>query len=93
MTGGSSHGRVLGMGAGLKAKDVYGSSSSSSCTKRCAEECMRENEEWCSRMKEMEDEHDRLKAQISTIVQQILQSYDITQNVGHTSAGETSHLV
>ena len=44
-------------------------------------------------MKEMEDEHDRLKAQISTIVQQILQSYDITQNVEHIFAGETLHLV
>jgi len=33
VTGEPSHGRVLGLGTGVKEKDVYGSSSSQTCSK------------------------------------------------------------
>ena len=56
VTGPPTHGRVLGMGASIKPKDVYGiTSSSQGCRKGCQEDRLKEKEEFEARLKEIED--------------------------------------
>ena len=42
MTGPPTHGHVLGRGARVKPRDVYGPSSSSQCSKRCQRDRLKE---------------------------------------------------
>ena len=45
MVGEPSHGRILGMGIGIKAKDVYSlTSSGKGCSKHCKEDFSKEKE-------------------------------------------------
>ena len=56
VTGPPTHGRVLGMGASIKPKDVYGiTSSSQGCRKGCQEDRLKEKEEFEAQLKEIED--------------------------------------
>jgi hypothetical protein len=56
VTGPPTRGRALGMGAGIKPRDVYGiTSSSQGCRKGCQEDCLKEKEEFEARLKEIED--------------------------------------
>ena len=51
-----TRGRVLGMGAGIKPRDVYGiTSSSQGCRKGCQEDRLKEKEEFEARLKEIKD--------------------------------------
>ena len=46
LVGEPSHGPILGMGIGIKAKDVYDlTSSSKGCSKRCKEDFTKEKED------------------------------------------------
>ena len=46
VAGEPSHGRILGMGIGIKVKDVYGlTSSGKGCSKRCREDSTKEKED------------------------------------------------
>ncbi|KAL0007062.1 hypothetical protein SO802_008564 [Lithocarpus litseifolius] len=55
MIGPPTRGRVLGMGADVKPRDVYGASSSSQCSKRGQGDCLKEKEDFELRLKEIED--------------------------------------
>ncbi|XP_039129731.1 uncharacterized protein LOC120265819 isoform X2 [Dioscorea cayenensis subsp. rotundata] len=74
VTGEPSHGRVLGLGTCVKGKDVYGSSSSQTCSKKCEEKSKREEEEWEGCFKKMESTINELQQQVLAMVQKILQS-------------------
>jgi hypothetical protein len=51
-----TRGRVLGMGASIKPRDVYGiTSSSQGCRKGCQEDRLKEKEEFEANLKEIED--------------------------------------
>ena len=50
-------GRVLGMGANVKPRDVYGPSSSSQCSKQCQVDCLKEKEDFKLRFKEVKDKN------------------------------------
>ncbi|CAL9012895.1 unnamed protein product [Prunus brigantina] len=59
-----SHGRVLGLGGGVKAKDAYYSSTNQNCNKRrCVE--LEENHE------HLKEELNDVKGQLSTLQQQV----------------------
>ena len=46
VVGEQNHGRILGMGIGIKIKDVYGlTSSGKGCSKRCREDSTKEKED------------------------------------------------
>ncbi|XP_039119896.1 GATA zinc finger domain-containing protein 13-like [Dioscorea cayenensis subsp. rotundata] len=77
VTGEPSHGRVLGLGTGVKGKDVYGSSSSQTCSKKCEENQKRKEEEWEGRFKKMESIINELQQQVPVMVQTILQSLGV----------------
>ena len=52
VVGEPSHGRVLGMGIGIKAKDVYGlTSSGKGCSKHCKEDFTKEKEDLEARLR------------------------------------------
>ena len=55
VTGPPTRGRVLGMGAGVKPRDVYGPSSSSQCSKQYQVDCLKEKEDFELHFKEVED--------------------------------------
>jgi hypothetical protein len=56
VTGPPTCGRVLGMGAGIKPRDVYGiTSSSQGCRKGCQKDRLKEKEEFEACLKEIED--------------------------------------
>ena len=56
VVGEPSHGCILGMGIGIKAKDVYGlTSSSKGCSKRCREDFTKEKEDLEARLREEMD--------------------------------------
>ena len=55
MIGPSTRGRVLGMGASVKLRDLYGPSSSSQCSKRCQADRLKEKEDFVLHFKEAED--------------------------------------
>lgn len=54
VTGPHTHDCVLGMGAGIKLRDVFGPSSSSHYSKWCQEYSLKENEDCMFRLKEIE---------------------------------------
>ena len=56
VTGPPTCGRVLGMGAGIKPRDMYGITSSiQGCRKECQKDHLKEKEEFKACLKEMED--------------------------------------
>ncbi|GMY20878.1 ATP-dependent RNA helicase drs1-like [Fagus crenata] len=56
VTGPPTCGRVLGMGAGIKPRDVYGiTSSSQGCRKGCQKDRLKEKEKFEACLKEIED--------------------------------------
>ena len=56
VTGPPTHCRVLGMGADIKPRDVYGiTSSSQGYRKGCQEDRLKEKEEFEAQLKEIED--------------------------------------
>ena len=56
VVGEPSHGHILGMGIGIKAKDVYGLTlSGKGCSKRCREYFTKEKEDLEARLREEMD--------------------------------------
>ena len=56
MVGEPRHGRILGMGIDIKAKDVYGlTSSGKGCSKCCREDLTKEKEDLEARLSEEMD--------------------------------------
>ena len=83
MTGPPTRGHVLGRGARVKPRDVYGPSSSSQCSKRCQADCLKEKEDFELCFKEAEDKSfaekielegtiNRLKEEIPCIIANVL---------------------
>ena len=76
VTGPPTRGRVLGMGAGVKPRDVYGPSSSSQCSKWCQADRLKEKEDFELRFKEAEDksfaEKMELQGEINQLKEEIL---------------------
>ena len=66
----STRGRVLGMGAGLKPRDVYGPSSSAQCSKRCQVDRLKEKEDFELRFKEVEDKNSVEKMELQGTINQ-----------------------
>ena len=64
-----TRGRLLGMGAGVKPRDVYGPSSSSQCSKRCQEYRLKE-EDFELRFKEVEDKNSAEKMELQGTINQ-----------------------
>ena len=52
-----TRGRVLGKGAGVKPRDVYGLSSSSQCSKWCQADRLKEKEDFELHFKEVKDKN------------------------------------
>ena len=71
MTGPPTRGRVLGMGAGVKPRDVYGPSSSSQCSKRCQVDRLKEKEDFELRFKESEDKNSAEKMKLQGEINQL----------------------
>ena len=71
-----TRGRVLGMGAGVKPRDVYGPSSSSQCSKRCQVDRLKEKEDFELHFKESEDKNStekmKLQGEINQLKEEIL---------------------
>ena len=65
-----TRGRVLGMGAGLKPRDVYGPSSSTQCSKRCQVDRLKEKEDFELRFKEVEDKNSVEKMELQGTINQ-----------------------
>ena len=65
-----TRGRVLGMGAGLKPRDVYGPSSSTQCSKRCQVDRLKEKEDFELRFKEVEDKNSAKKMELQGTINQ-----------------------
>ena len=65
-----TRGRMLGMGAGLKPRDVYGSSSSTQCSKRCQVDRLKEKEDFELRFKEVEDKNSAEKMELQGTINQ-----------------------
>ncbi|KAL0012247.1 hypothetical protein SO802_007355 [Lithocarpus litseifolius] len=94
VVGEPSHGRILGMGIGIKAKDVYGlTSSGQGCSKRCREDFTKEKEdlEACLR-EEMDSKLAKVVEKLEEKFAQKLQSMGITQqsNIDPASTDGTS---
>ncbi|XP_030946440.1 uncharacterized protein LOC115970942 [Quercus lobata] len=81
VVGEPSHGRVLGMGIGIKAKDVYGlTSSSKGCSKRYREDFTKEKEDLEARLKEeMDSKLAKVVEKLEEKFAQKLQSMGIPQ--------------
>ena len=81
VVGEPSHGRVLGMGIGIKAKDVYGlTSSGKGCSKRCREDFTKENEDLEARLREeMDSKLAKVVEKLEEKFAQKLQSMGIPQ--------------
>ncbi|KAF3951904.1 hypothetical protein CMV_022495 [Castanea mollissima] len=71
VTGPPTRGRVLGMGAGVKPRDVYGPSSSSQCSKRCQADRLKEKEDFELRFKEAEDKSSAEKMELQGKIDQL----------------------
>ena len=71
MTGPPTCGRVLGMGTSVKPRDVYGPSSSSQCSKQCQGDCLKENEGFELRLKEIEDKRSAEKMEFKGTISQL----------------------
>ena len=85
VTGPSTRGHVLGMGAGVKPRDVYGPSSSSQCSKRCQANRLKEKKDFELHLKEIQDKSsvekmelegtiNRLKEEMPLIIANVLKS-------------------
>ncbi|KAK9993247.1 hypothetical protein SO802_022950 [Lithocarpus litseifolius] len=83
VTGPPTRGRVLGMGASVKPRDVYGPSSSSQCSKQYQGDRLKENEDFELHLKEIEDKSsaekmefegtiNRLKEEMPRIIANVL---------------------
>ena len=81
VVGEPSHGRVLGMGIGIKVKDVYGlTSSSKGCSKHCKEDFTKEKEDLEARFREeMDSKLAKLEEKLEEKFAQKLQSMGIPQ--------------
>ena len=64
VTGPPTRGCVLGMGAGVKPRDVYGPSSSSQCSKRCQADRLKEKEDFELCFKDAEDKSSAEKMEL-----------------------------
>ena len=71
VTGPPTHGRVLGMGASVKPRDVYGPSSSSQCSMRCQADRLKEKEDFELRFKEAEDKSSAEKMELQGEINQL----------------------
>ncbi|KAL0012388.1 hypothetical protein SO802_007496 [Lithocarpus litseifolius] len=71
VTGPPTRGRVLGMDAGVKPRDVYSPSSSSQCSKRCQPDCLKEKEDFELRFKEAEDKSSAEKMELHGKINQL----------------------
>ncbi|KAL0007331.1 hypothetical protein SO802_008833 [Lithocarpus litseifolius] len=71
VTGPPTCGCVLGMGAGVKPKDVYGPSSSSQCSKQCQADRLKEKEDFELRFKEVEDKSSAEKMELQGEINQL----------------------
>ena len=71
VTGPPTCGRVLGMGAGVKPRDVYGPSSSSQCSKQRQVDHLKENEDFELRFKEAEDKSFAKKMELQGKINQL----------------------
>ena len=65
-----TRGHVLGMGVGLKPRDVYGLSSSTQCSKRCQVDRLKEKEDFELRFKEVEDKNSAEKMELQGTINQ-----------------------
>ncbi|CAN1133416.1 hypothetical protein LINPERPRIM_LOCUS30630 [Linum perenne] len=66
------HGRVLGMGAGVKVQDVFGYSTDNGCSKRCEEERMKEKEKTDALLKNTQDKLTELQNSQPNMVRDML---------------------
>ena len=73
VTGPPTCGLVLGMGAGVKPKDVYGPSSSSQCSKQCQVDCLKEKEDFELCFKETKDKSSAEKMELQGDINQLKQ--------------------
>ena len=71
VTGPPTCGRVLGMGAGVKPRDVYGPSSSSQCSKQYQVDCLKEKEDFELHFKEVEDKSSAEKMEVQGKINQL----------------------
>ncbi|XP_065638208.1 uncharacterized protein LOC136071160 [Quercus suber] len=81
VVGEPSHGRVLGMGVGIKAKDVYSLTSSvKGCSKHCREDFTKEKEDLEARLREeMDSKLAKVVEKLEEKFAQELQSMGIPQ--------------
>ncbi|KAK7843816.1 hypothetical protein CFP56_011938 [Quercus suber] len=70
VTGPPTRGHVLGMGASVKPRDVYGPSSSSQCSKRCQADHLKEKEDFELCFKEVEDKSSTKKMELQETINQ-----------------------
>ena len=70
VTGPPARGHVLGMGASVKPRDVYGLSSSSQCSKRCQADRLKEKEDFELRFKEVKDKNSTEKMELQGTINQ-----------------------
>ncbi|CAN1124805.1 hypothetical protein LINPERPRIM_LOCUS31296 [Linum perenne] len=66
------HGRVLGMGAGVKVSDVSGYSTDNGCSKRCKEDRMKEKEKTDTLLKDTQDKLTELQNSLPNMVRDML---------------------
>ena len=71
MTGPPTCGRVFGMGAGVKPRDVYGPSSSSQCSKRCQGDHLKEKEDFELCLKQIKDKRSIEKMELEGTINQL----------------------
>ena len=81
VVGEPSHGHILGMGIGIKAKDVYGLTlSGKGCSKRCREDFTKEKEDLEARLREeMDSKFAKVVEKLEEKFAQKLQSMGILQ--------------
>ena len=84
VVGEPSHGRVLGMGIGIKAKNVYGlTSSGKCCSKCCREDFTKEKQDLEARLRqEMDSKLAKFVEKLEEKFAQKLQSMGIPQQFG-----------
>ena len=64
-------GRVFGMGAGVKPRDVYGPSSSSQCSKWCQGDHLKEKEDFELCLKQIKDKRSIEKMELEGTINQL----------------------
>ena len=98
MTGPPTRGRVLGIGASVKPRDVYGPSSSSQCSKRCQADRLKEKEDFELRFKEVEVKSFAEKMELQGTINQLKEEMphmiaNALKNMGFNSMQEPTTLV